>query len=80
MGLLFLDCVETVLQYGSCFRIVIGDINLRHEVTRRSLEYGASRSGVVHLNEQGPYYASVGLRWFVSASSTIAPMVKLGHD
>ena len=39
-----------------------------------------SRFGVVHLNEQGPYYGSVGLRWFVGASSTIAPMAKVGHD
>ena len=65
-----------MLQYGSCFRIVIGDVNLRREVTRQSLEYGASRFGVVHLNEQG-YYGSVGLRWFVGASSTIAPMAKV---
>ena len=69
-----------MLQYGSCFRIVIGDVNLRREVTRRSLEYGVTRFGVVHLNEQGPYYASVGLRWFVGASSTIAPIAKVGHD
>ena len=80
MGILFLDCVDTVLQYCSCFRIVIGDVNLRREVTRKSLEYGVSRFGVVHLNEQGPCYGSVGLRLFVGASSTIARIAKVGHD
>ena len=59
---------------------MIVDVNLRREVTRQSLKYGASRFGVVHLYEQGPFYGSVGIRRFVGASSSIAPMAKVGHD
>ena len=52
-------------------------VYLRREVTRQSLEYGAFRFGVVHLNEQDPYYGSVGIRWFVGASSRLRQWLRL---